>query len=279
MSNQPAELQTSWSGKPIGRRPSRRAYLMITGFALALVALPFWFWYDSWFGRRLTDANIGQFLENNDRPRRMQQALVQIGEKMARGDESARRFYPRMIELASHSSSELRQTVAWIMGQDRTYEPFRAALRKLAADSSPLVRRNAALALAAFRDPSGIAEIRLMLEPSTVQAPAGGRLQYRLKEGEYANAGTLLARVDDTEVRSSLPGEVRSRLVPDESPVKAGQPVMELGADDQHVFEALRALFLVGSRDDLDLVRRFLRNPNQKIQEQAQQTLRHIESR
>jgi biotin carboxyl carrier protein len=259
--------------------PSRRAYILVTLFALALVALPFWFWYDTWFGRRLPDSSIEGFLHNTDRPRRMQQALVQIGERLGRGDSSVRRWYPRLIELAAHPNAELRQTVAWIMGQDRAHEAFRAPLHKLLADSSPMVRRNAALALASFRDSAGRDELRAMLRPHQVDSPAAGVVKHRLKVGDYANPGTLVARVGDEEVRTVLPGEVRELLVADGSKVGAGKPLMELGTDDQHAWEALRALVLVGSREDLDEVRRFLRSPNEKLQQQAQATIRQIESR
>lgn len=273
------EQKVSWTGRPVGARPSRRAYLMVTGFALVLVALPFWFWYDSWFGRALPDASIEEFLNNKDKPRRAQQALIQIGEKMTRGDVSVRRWYPRVVALSTHPSIELRQTTAWIMGQDRSYEPFREALRKMASDGSLLVRRNAALGLAAFRDSAGLAEVRTMLRPHIMTAPVAGVLKYRLKEGEYCNSGTLLGRIGETEVRSDLPGEVRKLLQKDGTVVQAGDPLVELSTDDQHVWEALRALFLIGNREDLDQIRPFLRSPNQKLQEQAQRTLRQIESR
>jgi biotin carboxyl carrier protein len=244
-----------------------------------LVALPFWFWYDTWFGRRLPDDKITEFLNNTERPRRMQQALVQIGERLSRGDAGVRQWYPRVIELAGHSNPELRQTVAWIMGQDRNHQPFRDPLRKLLADSSPMVRRNAALALAGFRDDSGRDELRAMLRPHQVTAPASGRVTFRLKVGDYANPGTLVARIGDQEVRTVLPGEVREFLAADGAQVQAGQPLMELSPDDQHAWEALRALFLIGTREDLDQVRPFLRNPNDKLQQQAQATLRRIEGR
>jgi biotin carboxyl carrier protein len=209
----------------------------------------------------------------------MQQALVQIGERLARGDTGVRRWYPRLIELASHPNAELRQTVAWIMGQDRSHDPFREPLRKLVTDPSPMVRRNAALALASFRDDAGREELRGMLRPHQVAAPAAGVIKHRLKVGDYANPGTLVARINEEEVRTVVPGEVRELLVADGSTVRAGQPVMELGTDDQHAWEALRALFLIGNREDLDQVRRFLRSPNEKLQQQAQATVRQIESR
>jgi len=273
------EQKVSWNGRPVGARPSRRAYLIVAGFAIVLVALPFWFWYDSWFGRSLTDASIESFLNNKEKPRRAQQALIQIGEKMNRGDASVRRWYPRVVELSSHPSTELRQTAAWIMGQDRSYEPFREALRKMTSDNSLLVRRNAALGLAAFRDSAGLPEIRAMLRPSTLKAPVSGVVSYRLKPGEYCNSGTLLGRIGETEVRAQLPGEVRELLQKDGAEVKAGDPVAELSADDQHAWEALRALFLIGNREDLDQIRPFLRSPNPRLQQQAQRTLQQIESR
>ena len=259
--------------------PSRRAYVLVTLFAAALVALPFWFWYDTWFGRRLPDATIEDYLRNTDRPRRMQQALVQIGERLSEGDKSVRRWYPRVSEMAGHPSVEMRQTAAWIMGQDRRQESFREPLRKMLGDPSPMVRRNAALALAGFRDEAGREELRAMLRPHAVKATAGGKVKYRLKVGEYANPGTLLARIDDGEVRADLPGEVRELLAAEAAAVSAGQPLIDLSPDDQHAWEAMRALFLIGNREDLDDVRRFLRSPNEKLRKQAEATLRQIGNR
>jgi hypothetical protein len=274
-----ASPEISWSGRPVGARPSRRLYLMVTGFALVLVALPFWFWYDSWFGRPLTDASIVEYLDNAAaKPRRAQQALVQIGEKLARG-EDARKFYTQVSALAAHPNAELRQTIAWIMGQDKTHEPFRPALAKLVTDAAPLVRRNAALALAAFRDPAGMEEIRRMLAPSSLAAPRAGQISFRLKPGDYANAGTLVARIDGEEVRTPLPGMLREHLKPDQSRVDHGDLILEQAADDQHAWEALRAMVLIGTREDVDLIRPFLRHTNAKLQEQAQSTLRAIEAR
>jgi biotin carboxyl carrier protein len=165
------------------------------------------------------------------------------------------------------------------MGQDRSYEPFRAVLRKLLEDASPMVRRNAALALAGFRDDAGRQELRGMLRPQRVNSPAAGKVNYRLKVGDYANPGTLLAHVDQREVRAELPGEVREQLAVEGAAVQQGAPLLELSADTQHAWEAMRALYLVGTRDDLDEVRPFLRSVNEKLREQAQQTVTRIEGR
>ena len=47
----------------------QRAYLLITIFALLLVLFPFLFWYGTWFGRKLTDAQIGEYLGDRAKPR------------------------------------------------------------------------------------------------------------------------------------------------------------------------------------------------------------------
>ncbi len=269
------------SGKP-ARRPGRRAYLLITLFAFLLVLFPFLFWYGTWFGRRLTDAQISQYLGDRTKPRHAQHALVQIGERMARREGSAAQWYPEVVTLAGSSHVELRQTAAWIMGQDHSYAPFHEALLKLIHDSQPMVRRNAALALSNFQDGASRDELHAMLRPYTVNSPAGGVVRYRLKLGEYVNPGTLIARVGDTEVRAPLPGEVRELDRHEGATVAAGDPLVDLSADKDHVYEALRALWTVGKPEDLEDVQRFARGvPGmpEKVQEQAVLTVRAIQAR
>src|ERR1700737_1322673 len=97
------------------RRPGRKAYLLITLFALAMVLLPFLFWYSTWFGRKLTDAEIDRYFADASRPRHAQHALVQLGERI-RQHRDVSRWYPAVIEQSSSPNLELRQTSAWIMG-------------------------------------------------------------------------------------------------------------------------------------------------------------------
>ena len=79
-----------------------------------------------------TDAEIDQYLNNaGAKPRQAQHALVQIGERLTRGDSGAKRWYTKIIEDAGSPALELRQSAAWIMGQDHTYAPFHDALLKL----------------------------------------------------------------------------------------------------------------------------------------------------
>ena len=164
-----------------------------------------------------------------------------------------------MIAEAASPNLEIRQTAAWIMGQDRTYPPFHEALLKLIHDPQPMVRRNAALGLAGFGDAAARAELVAMLRPYDVRTPVAGPVRYRLKLGDYVNPGTLLARVGETEVRSPVPGEVRILEHKEGDAVAPGDPLAELSVDKNHVWEALRALYLVGQSEDLEDVQRFMR--------------------
>lgn len=265
------------------RRPSKRAYFLITGFALLLVLFPFLFWYGTWFGRRLTDEETTEYLNNAAaKPRKAQHALVQIGERLGRGDARAREWYPKIVELISNPSVELRQTAAWIMGQDHTYEPFHAALLKLVTDQAPMVRRNAALSLTNFGDAAGRGELLAMLHSYSITTPVAGTVRYRLKAGEYVNPGTLVGRVGETEIRSPLPGEVLSLDSRDGATLAAGQVIAELSPDKEHAWEALRALLRVGQKQDLEDVQRYARGvagmPD-RVRQQAALTAQEIQSR
>jgi hypothetical protein len=263
------------------RRPGPKAYFLIALFALLLVLFPFLFWYSTWFGRKLTDAQIDEYFADRAKPRHAQHALVQVGERMSQKRDVSR-WYPQVLEQARSSSLELRQTAAWIMGQDHNYAPFHEELLRLIHDPEPMVRRNAALGLASFGDAAARPELIAMLRPYTITAPSAGTLRYRLKLGEYVNPGTMVARIGDTEVRSAVPGEVRDLDQKEAASIAAGVPIVELGADKNHVWEALRALYIVGQPADLEDVQRFQRpiqGITEAVQQQAAATAEVIRSR
>ena len=86
-----------------------------------------------------------------------------------------------------------------------------------------------------------------MLRPYTVKAPRPASFATVSSSGDYVNPGTMLAHLGTAEVRSPVPGEVRALDVSEGAVVKAGDAVAELAADQNHVFEALRALYIVGT--------------------------------
>jgi biotin carboxyl carrier protein len=251
-------LSGSFPNMTSHRRPGRKAYLLITLFAFLLVLFPFLFWYQTWFGRKLTDAQLDDYFADHSKPRHAQHALVQLGERLGH-HQNVSRWYPQVLEVSSSPSLELRTTAAWIMGQDRNYPPFHEALLRLIHDPQPMVRRNAALALAVFGDPAARPELVRMLRPYTITATAAGPVKYRLKLGDYVNPGTLVAHIGTVEIRSAVPGEVRSLEKKDGATVRAGEPLADLAADKNHVWEALRALNLVGQPADLEDVEHFTR--------------------
>src|SRR5262249_27909329 len=111
--------------------------------------------------------------------------------------------------------------------------------------------------------------------------PAAGTLRYRLKVGEYVNPGTMVGHIDSTEVRSPLPGEVRALDRSEGAAVKAGDPLVEISADEKHVWEALRALYTDGERGELDEVKHYARGVpgmSERIQRQATVTAQAIEA-
>jgi HEAT repeat protein len=254
--------------------------------AVLFVGGAFLSWYFSWFGRSLSDADISQYLVDDKHPRHVQHALLQVQQRIERGDSNAKQWYPQIIRLAGHPETEFRLTVAWLMGFDTKSEEFHQALIPLLADSEPIVRRNAALALVRFGDPCGRPEMLAMLRPYEMQTPVAGEVLSTLKEGAPLARGTLLGRIKQAdgkivEVRSPLPGKLERVLAPAGSQVSAGTGLVTINSDEDSVWEALRALALIGEKEDLPLVGRYAQDGAQsdRIKQQAVLTVKAIQTR
>jgi hypothetical protein len=112
--------------------------------AWLIVLMPFLFWWSTWFGRHLTDQQITEYLSDAKHPRHIQHALVQLGERMGRHDAGAARWYADLVRLASYPVEEVRNTDAWVMGQDTSHAAgrlFPIGARKCGAISGALRRR------------------------------------------------------------------------------------------------------------------------------------------
>jgi biotin carboxyl carrier protein len=231
--------------------------------AWAIVLLPFLFWRSTWFGRQLPDDQMTEYLHDEQKPRHVQHALVQLGERMTRSDASAQRFYPDVVRLKGHRLEEIRNTVAWIMGQDTTRPEFHQALREMLSDSSPTVRANAALALIRFGDETGHAELLRMLAPARITASEAGRVVDLAAVGTAIREGGLLVKLDTggktLELRSPMNGRVRSLSAQKDAQVGAGTEVAVVDPTAEQIWEALRGLYLIGKKDDLPTVRAYLR--------------------
>jgi hypothetical protein len=263
------------------------AILVLT---FAFVLMPFLLWYMTTFTRPLNDADLATYFDDTIHPRRAQHALSQIADRISSPNpgvrESAKIWYPAVIRFSEKGSDELRVTCAWVMGQDNQSPEFHAALLKQLADANPMVQRNAALSLVRFADPAGHTLIAGMLAPYTVNAQRTGTLSIRLKPGDVINPGTLLAHItvdaDKTEVRSEVPGTIRQWIAPENAQVRAGGPLVLVDPSAEMVWESLRALYLIGQKDDLPAVNPYVRGteglPTQ-IQQQAELTAKEISAR
>jgi len=253
--------------------------------ALFLVAT-FLAWYFTWFGRGLSDADITKYLNDTNNPRHVQHALLQVQQRIDRGDPLAKNWYPQLQALSRSPETEFRLIVAWLMGFDNHSTEFHDALRVLVNDPEPIVRRNAALALVRFNDDQGHDQIVAVLKPLSVKATASGVVSSTLHAGSQVARGTLLARVQQPdgniiEVRSPLPGKIDQIFKPNAAQVNSGDEILTLNSDQGSVWEALRGLSLIGKTEDLPVVQSYAQSATvvERVREQAKLTANAIQSR
>ncbi|HKT87711.1 MAG TPA: hypothetical protein VJQ59_04710 [Candidatus Sulfotelmatobacter sp.] len=276
---------------PAARQPKRgmtrtqKILFFVTGWLIVL--MPFLFWWNTWFGRHLSDQQLAAYLHDDKKPRHIQHALVQLGDRMSHTDASARQWYPDLVRLADNPVEEVRNTDAWVMGQDTSGPGFHEALLKMLQDSSPIVRGNAALSLVRFGDATGRPQIVALLHPVSITAPASGRIADSDRNGTAIHQGGLLAKLTPTgskqeiDLRSPIPGRIRTVEQPGAN-VTAGSEVAIVDPGTQQVWEALRALYVIGQLDDLDAVRPYERevpDVSDDVRKQAMETEQAIRAR
>jgi hypothetical protein len=265
---------------------STRKRLLFFLTAWLIVLMPFLFWWSTWFGRPLSDQQITDYLNDQKHPRHIQHALVQLGERMGRHDNGARRWYPDLARLASYPVDEVRNTDAWVMGQDTSVTAFHQTLLTMLEDSSPLVRGNAALSLVRFGDASGRPQIVALLKPAVIAAPSAGVVSDTDKIGTAIHQGGDIAKLQDgqqtTEVRSPISGRIRTLSVRKGAYVTPGTEIATVAPADEQVWEALRGLYLIGQLDDLPAIlpyERDLPETSDRVRQQAFSTEKAIRER
>ncbi len=259
--------------------------------AWLIVLMPFLFWWNTWFGRQLSDKQVSEYLHDDKKPRHIQHALVQIGARMSQHDASVTRWYPDVVRLASYPVEEVRNTDAWVMGQDATGKNtssagFHEALLKMLNDPSLTVRGNAALSLVRFGDATGRPQIRALLEPARITAPQSGRVIDASKVGTPIHQGGIVAKVENeghtVEVRSPITGRLADLFVKASQTVNAGDQIATLDPGTDQAWEALGALYLIGQADDIPAINPYERDlPDipEHVREQAVATEKAIRDR
>ena len=279
------EIDTSQL-KPAKPGMSRTQKLLFFLTAWLICLMPFLFWWNTWFGRKLSDQQLTEYLHDAKKPRHIQQALVQVGERINRHDDASKQWYPDLVRLAADPVEEVRNTDAWVMGQDPTGANFHETLLKMLNDSSQMVRGNAALSLVRFGDATGRPQILALLQPAQLTAPDSGRILDADRPGTAIHQGGLIAKLQYNhdqvaEIRSPIPGRIRS-VVGTGANLAAGAEVAVIDPANEQVWEALRALYLIGQPEDLAAIRpyeRDLADISNDVRQQAAATEAAIKKR
>jgi biotin carboxyl carrier protein len=206
---------------------------------------------------------------------------------MGHADANAKQWYPDLLRLATNPVEEVRNTDAWVMGQDTSGPGFHDSLLKMLQDQSPMVRGNAALSLVRFGDSTGRPQIVALLQPAQITAPAAGTIVDTDRPGTAIHQGGLVAKLktDESsqplEVRSPIPGRIRS-VAQTGAKIASGAEIAVIDPGTEQVWEALRALYLMGQPDDLPAIRPYERDVpdvSNDVRQQAQETEKAIQAR
>lgn len=276
---------TTTESKPRRRMSTRnRVLFFVTGWLIVL--MPFLFWWNTWFGRQLSDKQVTEYLQDDKHPRHIQHALVQIGERISRHDATITQWYPQLVALSTYPVDEVRNTDAWVMGQETSASEFHQALLKMLGDPSLTVRGNAALSLVRFGDASGKPQILELLQPAIVTAPQAGKIVDTSTAGTAIHQNGTIAKLQENgqtiEVRSPIAGRVRQISADSGQTVTAGQRLATIDPGTDQVWEALRALYIIGQPEDLPAVlgyERELSDIPDHVREQAIETEKAIRER
>jgi pyruvate/2-oxoglutarate dehydrogenase complex dihydrolipoamide acyltransferase (E2) component len=137
-----------------------------------------------------------------------------------------------------------------------------------------------------FEDSSGREELISVLRPYVLKAPADGVVMSSMHEGSTVARRTLVARIEEpdgkaVELRSPLPGRIEKIVKPNGSQVKRDEDLLTINSDEQSVWEALRGLALVGTAEDLPLIRSYAESndASKRVKEQADLSAKAIEHR
>ena len=216
---------------------------------------------------------------------------MQIGERVTRHDASVTRWYPDVVRLAFYPVEEVRNTDAWVMGQDVASKEassagFHEALLKMLNDPSLMVRGNAALSLVRFGDATGRPQIVALLQSAKVLAPQAGRVSDASMVGTVIHQGGIVAKIESggqiTEARSPISGRLRELSVRTGQTVASGEEIASLDPGTDQVWEALRALYLVGQPEDIPAIQPYERELPEipdHVRKQAVETERAIRER
>ena len=267
--------------------PRRRGNPLLMMIIVVLAILvPFYAWYGSWWGRPLTDEQVIERLSGEADAPEIQHALKEVARRLEEGSADPTRFRDLVIALADHPEPNVRRMVAFVLGHDPD-EACHRTLVRLLSDEDLATRRNAALWLSKWRDPRARPILLEMLEPLEVRAPGEGVLDMKVRKGDAVSIGRDMAVIDQGDdrtisLRPPMNGQVLEVVHDDGDRVSRGAVICRLTPDPESVYEALRALMLVGRKEDAAAVEPFaagrVEGMSPEVSRQARLTLDHLRS-
>ncbi|MCA9073287.1 MAG: biotin/lipoyl-binding protein, partial [Planctomycetaceae bacterium] len=163
---------------------------------------------------------------------------------------------------------------------------FQEALVTLVRDPVELVQRNAALSLSKFDDDRCKPVLLSMLEPYEVKSPRDGTVSRLLQKGQPVRASMEIGYIESSDasfgkILSPVDGAVKNVAAANGSQVSKGDAIYSISPAQQDMWEALRALLIVGDPEDIEAIQkntdRYATTP--QITEQAKETVKAIEKR
>src|SRR5712692_8031382 len=112
--------KNSTDAAPAPAKPAiaKKWLIGILVLTFAFVLMPFLLWYLTTFSRPLNDTELRTYFTDVAHPRRAQHALSQVADRVMSPNavirESAKSWYPEVIQSAAEGSDELRVTAAWV---------------------------------------------------------------------------------------------------------------------------------------------------------------------
>ena len=193
-------------------RSSLRKRLVVLCLLWVVALVPFVFFRrNTWFGRPLSDQQIGEYLHASQKPRLMLHALGQIGQRMSRHDPSVSIWYADLVRLSVDRNENVRATDARVMGEAADIPDIHGALLNQLQDGSQTVRFDAAVSLAGVGDVAGHDEIIAALQQS---APTPDQTLQALTALQQIGGERDLAIVAQYEApRSDIPERVRQQAI------------------------------------------------------------------
>ncbi len=218
------------------------------------------FWYQVTFSRRLDDAALLDALRPEATVRQVQHGFEEVTHRFEAGAPGMDRWAGLVVEASRREETPVRRAAAWSMQYAAARPDFAARLREMmGSDRDETVRRMAACALSKAGDASARPTLRSMLENYTITSPVAGKVDSILPAGRRAELDGLVAKIqraDGTRVEApgTVPGRILEVKVAEGAEVVAGSPLVVVAPDPEHALNAVVALALVGTPEDLPLI-------------------------